>query len=171
LLLLFKPQIGSIPIIETAFKTNFILAFFTIITHCFSAMCFLTNWWQGLVLAILLIIFNVKSFINVVVAVSVVAIVLIFFNFGNHLISFYFYGFNFVLVALAVQHLISSNYNYTLILIPVLTSFSLILLFFLHPMFNNLSLSAFSLPFSIAVLLAKIIQNTNSIQKIVWKKE
>jgi urea transporter len=171
LLVLFKPELGSIPIIETDFKSNFILTYFTIISHCFSAMCFLTYWWQGLVLAVLLVIFNVKSFINVVVAVSVVAFVLIFFNYGNHLISFYFYGFNFVLVALAVQHLISSNYIYTLILIPILTSFSLVLLFFLHPMFNNLSLSALSIPFSIIVLLAKIIQNKNSIQKIVWKKE
>jgi urea transporter len=171
LLLVFKPELGSVPVIETDFKTNFLLTFFTIISHCFSAMCFLTHWWQGLILAVLLILFNVKSFINVTVAVSMVAIVLIFFNFGNHLISFYFYGFNFVLVALAVQHLISSEYNYTLMLIPILTSFSLVLLFFLHPIFNDLSLSAFSIPFSLVVILAKIIQNTNSTQTILWKKK
>jgi urea transporter len=171
LLLVFKPELGSMPVIETAFKTNFIFTVLTIISHCFSAMCFLTHWWQGLILAILLIIFNVKSFINAALAVSLVAFVLMLFNYGNHLISFYFYGFNFILVALAVQHLISSDYNYTLIVIPLLTFCSLLLLFYLHPIFNNLSLSAFSIPFSIVVLLAKIIQNTNSTQKILWKKK
>jgi len=171
ILLLFKPEPSATPVLETNFNSNFIYSFFTIITHCFSSMCFLTYWWQGLILAILLLVFNINSFVNVILALTSVALVLIFINWGSELISFYYYGFNFVLIALAVQHLISANFFNTLILIPILTIIALLLLLVLHPIFNQISLSAFSIPFTIVVLLTKIIQNRNSIPKNLWKKK
>lgn len=170
-LLFFKPEINTNPILENSFNSNFVYSCVTIITHCFSSMCFLTQWWQGLILAMLLLYFNLKSFLNVMLALSIVSVILITFNSGKQYISFYFYGFNFVLVAMAVQHLIDDSYSYSLILIPILTIGSLILLYVLHPLFNNIGLSAFSIPFTIVILLTKIIQNTNSTPKTLWKKK
>ena len=168
LLLIFSPNLNTNPIYETYFSSSFVKSFFTIMAHCFSSMCFLANWWQGLILAILLAIFNFRSFLCVVSALFLVALILILFNSGNELISFY--CFNFVLVALAVKHLIKASFLITLVLIPFLTVLSLLLLVFLHPIFLQFNLSAFSIPFTIVVLLTKFIQLKNTKPRNLWKK-
>jgi urea transporter len=152
IMVFYKPSLasGSVIIVENYTETG-IIDFFKEIFFCFSSMCFLTKWWQGILILILFSWFSYRMAILSFLGVASVLLLFRVIDYGQHFTSFYFFGFNFILTAIASQIFFPEVKK------KILLSFFLTLLcgVIVIPVFHYVSvplgIGVFSIPFFIVI--------------------
>lgn len=128
------------------------------ILFCFSSMCFLTQWWQGLLVLFVFAFFNLRN--TALCLLSIVCVLFLFrlLNYGYHFTSVFFLGFNFILTCIASVIFFPENINKLYFPVVLTLTCSLMMIFVYHFISIPLNIGVFSIPFFIVIfgsILAK----------------